>query len=159
MTISSLAINAFVFCLEVGLETPKKTETRWRKFVKMLFFSRDGHVKNKNKARKKKLKNNALLRNDGGLLSVLQSNARASLVHFACNRFMQVHCVGGQRGGHHHTVAGSVLEFSHPCFDFVLFTGPSLHKIKLFSKIYCLDERSCINRHFINHVSFLFWHL
>ena len=35
---------------------------------------------------------------------------------------MQVHCVGGQTGGRHHTV-GVVLEFSHTCLVSVLFIG------------------------------------
>ena len=36
---SSLAINAFVFCLEVGLENPpKRTETRGKTFLKKLHF-------------------------------------------------------------------------------------------------------------------------
>ena len=40
---------------------------------------------------------------------------------------MQVHWVGGKRGGCCHSVGGySVLEFSHHCLASVLFTGPAL---------------------------------
>ena len=51
------------------------------------------------------------LRNDAGPLSGLQRNALASLVHFVTHTQqselgMQVHCVGGQRGGRHHSVVG-----------------------------------------------------
>ena len=48
------------------------------------------------------------LRNDAGPLSGLQSNALASLVRFgmSCELGMQVHCVGGQRGGQHCSVVG-----------------------------------------------------
>ena len=43
-----------------------------------------------------------------------------------------MHCVGGQRGGRHHSVVGSVLEFSPPCLVSVLFTGPSLTSNEVF---------------------------
>ena len=43
-----------------------------------------------------------------------------------------MHCIGGERGGHHHSVIGSVLEFTRPCLVSVLFTGPSLLEIKFY---------------------------
>ena len=91
---------------------------------------------------------------DGGLLSGLQRIALVHLVHFARNKAnyvgMQVHCVGGQRGGRHYSVVDGVLEFSHPCLVFVLFIHPSLLEMKFFSEnfslsvhIYHLGRQSC----------------
>ena len=76
-----MAINAFVFYLEVDLETPsKRAETRGKGFWKKTF-----QVRECKKAGMRKLKNTTLLRNNGALLSGLQRNALASLVHFAHN--------------------------------------------------------------------------
>ena len=44
--------------------------------------------------------------------------------------------VGGQRGGRHHSVVGSVLEFSHPCLVSVLFTGPALTSNGFFKNFF-----------------------
>ena len=79
-----LAINAFVFYLEVGLETPQKEQKLRGKFPKNTSFQlRAGIVKkDRNKAGMEKLKNTSLVRNDGALLSGLQRKALASLVHF-----------------------------------------------------------------------------
>ena len=71
------------------------------------------YKKDRNKAGIRKLKNTTytVLQNDGGLLTGLQRNALTSLVHFARNKVlgMQVHCIGGQRGGRHCSVVGSAL--------------------------------------------------
>ena len=64
-----------------------------------------------NKTRLESLKNPTPLRNDAGPLSGLQRNALASLVHFVAHTQqselgMQVHCVGGQKGGRHRSEVG-----------------------------------------------------
>ena len=53
---------------------------------KFLFQGRTGPVKGTETRQGLELKNTTLLRNDGGLLSGLQRNALASLVHFAHNK-------------------------------------------------------------------------
>ena len=45
-----------------------------------------------------------------------------------------MHCVGGQRGGHHHSVVGGVLVFSCHCLISALFIGPSLTSNEGFPK-------------------------
>ena len=54
------------------------------------------------------LKNITLLQNDGFLLSSLQRNALASLVHFAHKNELgvEVHCIGGQKEGPHRSIVG-----------------------------------------------------
>ena len=58
----------------------------------------------------KNSKNTTLLQNDGGPLFGLQLNALTSLVHLLFTQQselgMQVHCIWGQRGSHHHSVVG-----------------------------------------------------
>ena len=58
---------------------------------------------------------------------------------------MQVHCAGGQRGGHHHSVVhvSSVLEFSHPCHVSVLCIGPSLTWNNFLIISHC--RRTCLS--------------
>ena len=61
----------------------------------------------------RKLENTTLLGNDDALLSGLQPNALymyipSSLCCVQSERGMQVHCVGGQRGGRHHSVVVSM---------------------------------------------------
>ena len=56
-----------------------------------------------------------------------------------------MHCIGGQRGGCHHSAVGGVLEFSHPCLVSALFIGPSPLEIKFFF------------RNFFPLVTVLFW--
>ena len=58
---------------------------------------------------------------------------------------MQVHCVGGQRGGWHCSVVGWCSWVSHPCLVSVLFTAPSLTQNEVFF------------RNFFPLVSVLFW--
>ena len=41
-------------------------------------------------------------------------------------------CFGGLREGHHHSVVGGVLEFSHPYLVSVLFIGPPLFEMEFF---------------------------
>ena len=48
---------------------------------------------------------------------------------------MQVHCFGGQRGGRHGYIVGVwFLRLSHPCLVSILFSAPSLLKMKFFSE-------------------------
>ena len=49
---------------------------------------------------------NPTMRNDGALLSAVQHNTLASIVHFCVQSELvrQVHCIGGQRGGLHHSM-------------------------------------------------------
>ena len=49
---------------------------------------------------------------------------------------MQVHSVVCQRGGHHCSVVGSIVEFSCPCLFSALFTGPPLLEMKFYRKIF-----------------------
>ena len=54
---------------------------------------------------------------------------------------MEVRCVGGQRGGHHHSIVeGSVLVVSLPCLVSALFTGPALNwnELSFFWNIFSL---------------------
>ena len=88
----------------------------------------------------RKLNNTNLLQKDGGLLSSLQCNALASLIHFAHNAQselgMQVHCIGDQRGGPPSFCSMVVfLSFSSlPCF--CPFTGPALTWDEAFSETF-----------------------
>ena len=73
--------------------------------------------------------------NDSSLLSGLQCNALASLVQFAQKQSevrMQVHGVGGHKGGRHCSIVGIILEYSHLNLVPVLFTGPSLLERKFY---------------------------
>ena len=140
-TVSSLAINAFVFYLEVGLETPqKRTETRGKKFLKKTSFQvRAGPVKRTET--RQGWENSRTLPTTEWCRPPLWPPTQctcipSSLCCVQSELGMQVHCVGGQRGGRHHSVVGSVIEFSHPCLVSVLFTGPSLTWNEVFSETF-----------------------
>ena len=85
-TISSLAINEFVFILDIGLELENRLilETFshsfcWEKFLKKnLFMLALDLLKDRNRAGIRKLKNTTLLRSDGGLHSGFQHGALAA---------------------------------------------------------------------------------
>ena len=53
-----------------------------------------------------------------------------------------MHCIGGQRGGHHRSVVGYIVlwSFPHPCFVSVLYTGPSLLSPTLADVILTFDQ-------------------
>ena len=55
---------------------------------------------------------------------------------------MQVHCIGGQRGGRHRSVVGvGFLRLSHPPLVFILFSAPSLLQMKFFQKLFPLVNK------------------
>ena len=83
----------------------------------------------------KKLKNTTL-RNDGSLLSGLQCNALASLVHFAKNKVNQrSKCIALETREEAAIIPWSTaLEFSRPCLVSVLFPGPALTSNETFSE-------------------------
>ena len=123
--IMSLAMNVFVcsmisrymewvvhMYLKVCLETPPKEQKLGEMFWEKISFQvgMDMWKVQKQGRGIRKLYSATPRRNDGGLLSGLQCNALASLVHFVVwvTKWtgMQVHCIGCQRGGCHCSVVG-----------------------------------------------------
>ena len=73
---------------------------------------------------------------------------------------MQVHCIGGQRGGCHHSVVG----FSHRCLASVLFTGASITWNKVFKETFSSSILHYSLQKLLSHNCFFgsttktFWH-
>ena len=94
-------INAFVFFLEDGLEIPEKiTETKGKKILKKSSFQvRNGPEKGWKLGRDEKTQ--------PPLWPPTQCTCISSSLCFVQSELrMQVHCVGGQRGGRHHSIVG-----------------------------------------------------
>ena len=129
-TISLLVINTFVFYLEVGLEPPKKEQKPKGKgfWKKSSLQVRARPVKRAKQGRDEKTQelNPTTKWWHPPLWPPTQCTCIPSSLCLLSELGMQVHCVGDQRRGHHHSVVGlcSWVFSSLPCF--VLFTGPAL---------------------------------